>query len=917
MASDWINEKAAGSRDPSQVEHALRRLDEVWSADLPPLRELIESFPLGQRALLHLFSVSSICVARIVRDPQLLTWLAEPEVSASRRNRGRMLRELKGSFTGIVSADNFRALRLWKDREMTRISLREVADAAALEETTAELSQLAEICIKQVFDHWNTELKNRWGPPQPDFAVLGLGKLGGRELNLSSDIDVIFLYGEEGHVTPRLSNHEWFNRLAAKISETFSFVGPSGSLFRMDLRLRPEGTAGPLARSIESMETYYAGFGETWERLALIKARHVCGSRELAYDFLRQHQPFIYPKSPTPDLLDEIAAIKRRIERDIVGEENLDRNVKLGVGGIREIEFVVQALQFIHGARNTFLQETGTLPALRGLAELELLPRAKVLQLDVAYRFLRRVEHRLQIESEQQTHTIPEAAEPLDRLARSLGFDSGEQFRGALDEHMDRVRAIFLSVIESSHSAPPQKPVDLTIFADADRAAKTLNQLEHGAAGFHVAPRTRQVFRRLKPLLLKWLASSPEADATLNQFVRFVEAHGLRSMLFEMLVGNPRFLELLIKIFDASRFAGDAIIRRPQIIDDLTRGGLLDRALDVEEHLRRLGSLGGTASSLDPLRAYRQSELLRILLRDVLGLAPLSSVLTETSALAEASLVFANQLLNAEDDLTIVAVGKFGGAEIGYGADLDVLFIGDNDRAAQTLVAAMAQPSPEGSLPALDTRLRPDGEKGPLTGSLDSYAAYYESRAQLWELQALTRARPIAGRRQAEFAEIARRVWRRAGQRPHLFLEIDAMLGRIRQERSTGSDELNFKTGTGGIVEAEFLVQALQMRSDVWAQDFDAAVDQLRTRELLETKDADELKQSYTFLRRCESALRRWENKSVSVLPNDQLQQRRLAVQLGYKSLDDFPNDYRGARARIHAVYQRYIGEVAAAVTGR
>src|SRR2546423_13898501 len=197
---------------------------------------------------------------------------------------------------------------------------------------------------------------------------------------------------------------------------------PEGALFRIDLRLRPEGSAGPLARSLESMENYYAGFGETWERLALIKARGIAGSRELAYEFLRQHQPFIYPNSPTPDLLDEIANIKRRIERDVVGHDALERDVKLGRGGIREIEFVVQTLQFIHGARHAFLQETSTLKALSALAELELIPRNDILDLDRAYRFLRRTEHRLQIEAEQQTHTVPTGPEDLGRLGQSLGF---------------------------------------------------------------------------------------------------------------------------------------------------------------------------------------------------------------------------------------------------------------------------------------------------------------------------------------------------------------------------------------------------------------------------------------------------------------------------------------------------------------
>ncbi len=319
---------------------------------------MLESFPLGEAALLHLISVSSIGAARLARDPAILLWLRHPEISTDRRGPNRMRSELlRSAGNGSISEDNFRALRLWKGREMLRIALREVADAAPLEETAAELSQLAEICVAQVLTHWDAELRARLGAPAAEFAVLGLGKLGGRELNHSSDIDVLFFYSEEGQVTPSLSHHEWFSRLATKVFETFASKAPAGHLFRIDLRLRPEGSTGPIVRSLASLENYYAGFGEMWERLALIKARGIAGDQELAYDFLRQHQPFIYPKTATPELLDEIAAIKRRIERDIVGHEDLDRNVKLGRGGIREIEFVVQALQLLHGARHAFLRK--------------------------------------------------------------------------------------------------------------------------------------------------------------------------------------------------------------------------------------------------------------------------------------------------------------------------------------------------------------------------------------------------------------------------------------------------------------------------------------------------------------------------------------------------------------------------------
>src|SRR5438067_100105 len=443
----WIREKAAASLNPPQVETTLVRLGEGWPANAPPLVEVVEQFPLGEAALLHLLAVSRSCAARFVRNPETLLWLHRPETCLAARDYGEMFSDLLTLAGDSTSAGNFGALRFWKGREMTRVALRELANVAPLEETTAELSRIAEICIRRVFEHWNTELRSRYGSPRAEFAILALGKLGGGELNHSSDVDLLFLYSDEGQLSPRLSYHEFFNRLAKKILETFSTHHPEGSLFRVDLRLRPEGSAGPLTRSLESMENYYAGFGETWERLALIKARGIGGSRELAYEFLRQHQPFIYPKSPTPDLLDEIARIKRRIERDVVGAENLERDVKLGTGGIREIEFVVQALQLIHGAHHPFLQESSTFKALRGLRQLDLLPHEEVLTLDKAYRFLRRVEHRLQIEAEQQTHTVPQEPNALRRLALSLRFSSEQDFTAVLRQHMRAVRSIFERVI--------------------------------------------------------------------------------------------------------------------------------------------------------------------------------------------------------------------------------------------------------------------------------------------------------------------------------------------------------------------------------------------------------------------------------------------------------------------------------------
>src|SRR5713101_2048951 len=902
--ASWIKKKSADSLHPAQVETTLIQLNEAWPHAAAPLAEAIENFPLGEAAVLHLLSVSSICATRIVQNPELLLWLSQPEICLQGRDVAEMAVELHRAPQNDVAANKFCILRHWKNKEMTRIALRELANAAALEETTAELSQLAEICVREVFAHWNTKFRESFGSPKADFAILALGKLGGGELNHSSDVDLIFLYSEEGELSPRLSYHQWFNRLAEKILEMFAIRDSEGALFRVDLRLRPEGSAGPLARSLESMENYYAGFGETWERIALIKARGIAGDRELAYEFLRQHQPFIYPRSPTPDLLDEIAKIKRRIERDVIRSDSLDRDVKLGRGGIREIEFVVQTLQFIHGGRHIFLRETSTLDALRGLSRLELIPRKEVVDLDRAYRFLRQVEHRLQIEAEQQIHTVPREPTALNKLARSLGFDSTNEFTAALNKTMQNVRTIFDRVILS---APTEGALpDLKLFKDEKSAARSLADLLKPTSASHVAPRTKQVFAKLRPALLDQMAKTADPDATLNQFVRFVEAYGLRGLLFELLASNPTLLELVIKTLDGSRFAGDLLIRRPQLLEEITRDKSFNQPRSIAEHFARLESFGSSPTNLDPIRAYRQRQLLRIIMRDVLGVADAPIIFAELSDLAEACLRFTNELLGGEG-LTIIALGKFGGREMSYGADVDLLFVGQDTRAAQNLLTAVTQPSSEGTIAAVDARLRPDGDKGPLVAPLAACESYYRERAQLWEIHALTRARSISGPLKDNYVDIVQKIWREVGKQGDLFAKIDNMLERIRRERGSGSEFLDFKTGIGGMIEAEFLVQALQMHAGIWEPNWQAALLALPRANVISDSDAKRAIQSYDFLRGIEMALRRFENKNVSALPAAAEDQAKLARRLDYKQLEQFGKEYHSAREAIHALYQKQI----------
>jgi len=368
-------------------------------------------------------------------------------------------------------------------------------------------------------------------------------------------------------------------------------------------------------------------------------------------------------------------------------------------------------------------------------------------------------------------------------------------------------------------------------------------------------------------------------------------------------------LELLLKTFDASEAAGGWLIRRPQLLEELTRSGVLDRSFGVAQHLERLDSLGATSTNLDPVRVYRQRELLRILLRDVLELAPLPQLLAEQNDVAEACLVFVDRMLNPDQLLTIVALGKFGGREIGYAADLDVLFVGENPRPAQNLVAALAQSSAEGRLATLDARLRPDGEKGPLVCSLETFRSYYETRAQFWELQALTRARAISGPLRFEFEALAKEIWREAGGRSDLVRQIENMLVRIANDRGSGNDFFDFKTGIGGMIEGEFLVQALQMRHRIWEPNFLAAIQKLAAKKIIEKNDAERLRSAYGFLRSCESVLRRWLNRAVSTLPSTRDEEDRFAMRMKFATIEDFHAPYGRSREVIRSLRMRYLVE--------
>jgi [glutamine synthetase] adenylyltransferase / [glutamine synthetase]-adenylyl-L-tyrosine phosphorylase len=888
----WVTKLLRGAWRPDVAEKVIEDLNRVR----PDFGYVCSRFPDQGSALINFLSLSKISVEKIIVRPDLLDWLSGPEMAASKRGHWRGWNE-------DTPDSQLAALLEWKSQEMLRIAYREVSGLAGFVETTQDITAVAERCVNQVYRFALDQLAKKWVSPKTGFGVLAMGKFGGKELNYSSDIDVIFLYQEEGFLNPRFSYHEFFSRLARKIVEVFATNGKQ--LFRIDLRLRPEGGSGPLVRSLVSVENYYAGYGETWERMALLKARGICGNEELLYEFEHRLQPFIFPRTVSDDLLTEIAELKLRIERDLVGAEDLHRNVKLGYGGIREIEFTVQTLQLLHGARHAFLHERSTLKALAALAELEMLDHSAVETLREAYVFLRAVEHRLQIVDERQTHTLPSKPDDQLMIAKSLGFESVEAFDQRLGEQTEAVRQIFQQLLQT-RTPESVGSGSRDFFRQPEAAQKTLERLREGPSDVHVSARTRRLCAELEPELINRLRKSADPDAVLSRFVRFVDGYGIRGLLFETLLTNPRLLELLVRLFDASGTFSELAIHRPELVEEIARGRSLGERQSRENFLSSLASNPTNLPPLTWIRDFQHAEMLRILLRDVLGFADLPQLQEEVTNLAEACVAFCQTVIPGAEDLTIIALGKFGGRELLYGADLDLVFIGDTPGPAEALIAALSVSTEWGRVFPIDTRLRPEGESAPLVVTLERYESYFRERAQNWEKQALTKARVLSGPHARAAEHIIEDAWNSLRSDPGWRSNLASMYNRIVRERGKhDSDLIAFKAGRGGLIAIEFIVQYLEIHSgkrEPNTLDAIAAVaDQLSPTE------REDLTQDYLFFRKIESVLRRIENSSVSQLPSSIPDQEKIAHRLGFPDRATMIKDQRLRRQRVESLFQQIV----------
>lgn len=973
------------SADPERVRHQLRLVSDATS------RNAVDSLsPDSAEILCRLLAASRQAGRLLVQHPDWVSLIEDLDGLRQGRRKEGLQREagrLPGMSGERLEAElGLTGLHELRQRELLRIAARDLARLGPLETIVRELSDLADVFLEGVLalvwrqhverfgQPWHRDPDNRWQPTA--FCVLGMGKLGGQELNYSSDVDLLFVYSEEGGTfrqPPRsraaataqvLPSHQFFKRLGEALIRCATERGVDGGALRIDMRLRPEGDSGPLARSLDSYENFYAEWGQTWERMMLLKARCVAGDPRLGGEFLEVVQPFRFPRSLGVGMPREMSEMKARIERDVVRTGELERNIKLGRGGIREVEFVAQALQVMHGGRNPFLQTHQTLVALDKLSGYGLLDEREAADLGQAYRFLRDVEHRLQMDEHRQTHTLPEDQPSLERLARLMGFRDQRAFAKALRLHTSRVREIYEQVLgdEGTEGSRSALPVDFGAglatwhdrlasrsFRDPEKGARLFRTFIEGPGFGHISRRTGELGRQLTERFLELcpLRGAPtpgdgdrddafvlsDPDRVLVRLDSYIGTYGARASLYELWTARPNVFEHILKLFDRSEFLAELAVREPDLVDELEAGGHLGRQKDADQTLADLRHGLDDPDQHLWVRRYFQTEFMRLGLRDILGHVDFEQANRELSSLAEACVQYAVEVVMKrhrlrEAPFAIIGLGKFGGAELVYGSDLDLIFVAPDpakhlprwQKLAGEVIDLLSARTPQGTVFVLDTRLRPDGEKGLLVNGFKAHEEYYRQRAMLWEIQALTRARRVAGHPAAgaAFEALARTLtnFRQPSLpltafRPDWKSEVARMRLRIERERTPkGLDTLAFKTGPGGLVDAEFLAQALAMEHGWFEPNTVRSLEKAHAQAALVPSEAEALLAHFRQLRRMESILRRWSFEGEAVLPEDPAAQYRVAVRCGYRDTQAFFADLARWRTAVRQIYARHLPAV-------
>jgi glutamate-ammonia-ligase adenylyltransferase len=767
-------------------------------------------------------------------------------------------------FDAMAGEDELKVgLRDFRRRVMAHLMLRDLAFGAPLSEIVESMTLLADLSCELAHEFLHRRLVGIYGEPldaagRPQrMIVIGMGKLGGRELNVSSDIDLIFLYREEGTTTGgRLDAYEFFVRLGKKLIGALGELTGDGQVFRVDMRLRPNGDSGPLVCSLDALENYFITQGREWERYAWIKARVMNPAMvgEAALKALRGiERPFIFRRYLDFGAINAMRDLHAQIRREVARKDMAD-HIKLGPGGIREIEFIAQVFQLIRGGRDIALQIRPTLEVLRLAADRSLLEAGQVEALSAAYLFLRRLEHRLQYMDDAQTHRLPATDEDRLLIARSMGFTDWTGLMAGLDAHRQIVNAQFEGVFGEPEEHPPESPA-IALWSDAldedtararlaglgflDPAATIdrLRNLRSGARYLQLPASNRERFDALGPRLIEAAAATPTPDATFARALNFLEAICRRGAYLALLQQYPQALRKLAEMVGASSWAADFLTRHPIVLDELLGPKLYDVATDwqgftQELELKLAEHPDDQERQMDILREMHHAQVFRILAQDLAGLYTVEKVSDHLSQLADIILDVTLRLCwqkirNRHCEaprFAIVGYGKLGGKELGFASDLDLVYVyDDEDPAAQENYARLGQrlstwlssQTSAGILFETDLRLRPNGDAGLLATPIGALREYLLDKAWVWEHQALSRARFCAGDRQVgdRFEALREEILRLPRDADTLRDEVLAMRRRMLDNHATKGDDaatvFDLKQDRGGIIDVEFIVQFL------------------------------------------------------------------------------------------------------------
>lgn len=898
--SAQLDDAAKSSPDPAAVRLLFERLLETQGAGRILADEVVA------RAVAAVGGASRSLARLLVSDELALAVLAgDDPIDLSRAQNGDdLVRSRRLAFLAIARDD--------------------LCGTDVLETTGSRLSDLADGVLAAAC--------RLAGAGEVGLAVVAMGKHGARELNYSSDVDIVFVAGDEAD-------------LAAATAAAREVVRLAGAAFRVDTDLRPEGRNGPLVRSLESYSAYWQKWAQPWEFQALLKARHSAGDVSTGEVFVARALESVWSRRFDADDLAQLRAMKGRAEEIVLRKGLSHRELKRGTGGIRDIEFAVQLLQLVHGQSDASLRARSTLDALAALAEGYVDP-ADASTLALAYRFLRTVEHRLQLIDEVRTHTVPEPGPARDHLVRVLGFGEPLAGRRRRSDRFDEVLSRYQSSVRSIHERLYFRPL-LEVFAGTAGptfVSETVATERLAAFGFREAERTRQalaeltrgltrssrLMQQLLPVLLGWLSETPDPDLGLLALRNFAGLPHQRDVVVASFRDSPELARRLCVILGTSRAIGDLALRHPDLA--LRLGSDAELAPPAEEALVEAAG-GGRGEPSRSLRRLVGRETLRLAAGEILGVLPTSLVPRQLAALADAALTGALEAASPALPFAIVAVGRLGGAELSYGSDLDVLFLyegsGPIDAAEGEATVARVMGVLNGATPAeriwtVDASLRPEGRKGPLARSLAAHREYHDRWLSAWERQALIRARPLAGdddllRRFMGLVEET--VWERELS-PDDVREIRRLKARTEKERIPAGEDPRFhlKLGRGSLADIEWTVQLLQLVHRVRGANTRLALAGLERAGALSREDASILETALSFL---ESTRNRWHlvgnyvsgaggpatHTGSDSLPQSPEALRRLARSLG-ESPAELRENYRRVTRRARSVVERCFYEL-------